>query len=74
MADGSRVVVVRTTYPVALLCTVLLVVLKLTGNCDWSWAWVLSPLWIGAAIFVGSLLLFFLLFTLWAAFLSLLDR
>jgi membrane protein YdbS with pleckstrin-like domain len=26
---------------------VVFVVLKLTGNVDWSWWWVLSPLWIG---------------------------
>ena len=31
------------------LCTVLLIVflvLKLTGNIDWSWWWVTAPLWI----------------------------
>jgi hypothetical protein len=27
--------------------TVVFVVLKLTDNIDWSWWWVLSPLWIG---------------------------
>ena len=35
------------------LSTVILVVfiiLKLTGNIDWSWWWVLSPLWIPIAI------------------------
>jgi ABC-type antimicrobial peptide transport system permease subunit len=35
------------------LCSVLLivfVVLKLTGNIDWSWVWVLSPLWIPIGI------------------------
>jgi hypothetical protein len=25
-------------------------VLKLTGNIDWSWWWVTCPLWIGVAI------------------------
>ena len=28
------------------LLTVLFVGLKLTGNVDWSWLWVLAPLWI----------------------------
>ena len=28
---------------------VAFVVLKLMGYIDWSWWWVLSPLWIGAA-------------------------
>lgn len=37
--------------------TVLLAVfltLKLTGNIDWSWWWVLGPLWIPAALVVGG--------------------
>lgn len=25
--------------------TILFVALKLTGHVDWSWIWVLSPLW-----------------------------
>ena len=29
---------------------VVFVVLKLTDNIDWSWLWVLSPLWIPAAL------------------------
>ena len=28
------------------LLTVLFVALKLTGYIDWSWWWVLSPIWI----------------------------
>lgn len=35
--------------------TIIFVVLKLTGNIDWSWWWVLSPLWI-----VGAFILFLL--------------
>ena len=37
------------------LTTVLLaifVVLKLTDNIDWSWWWVLSPVWIPVGLFV----------------------
>ena len=30
--------------------TIVFVVLKLVGVIDWSWVWVLAPLWIGAAI------------------------
>lgn len=37
------------------LLTVLFVGLKLTGVIDWSWWWVLSPLWISAGI-VGIVL------------------
>lgn len=28
------------------LLTLLFVALKLTGHITWSWAWVLSPVWI----------------------------
>jgi predicted tellurium resistance membrane protein TerC len=28
------------------LLTLLFIGLKLTGNVDWSWWWVLSPVWI----------------------------
>ena len=32
------------------LLTVLFVGLKLTDNIDWSWWWVLSPMWLPAVI------------------------
>lgn len=38
------------------LLTILFIGLKLTGHIDWSWWWVLSPLWIGV---IGLVLLFF---------------
>jgi Transmembrane Fragile-X-F protein len=44
------------------------IALKLAGVTDWSWWWVLSPLWIAAALgvlAVGALLLPFALFTLY---------
>jgi hypothetical protein len=34
------------------LLTVAFIVLKLTGVIAWSWWWVLSPLWIAAALAV----------------------
>ena len=44
--------------PTADLLLVTFVVLKLTGVIDWSWWWVLSPIWIMGAItgliFVGA--------------------
>ena len=40
---------------------VVFLVLKLTGNIDWSWWWVTSPLWIPvAAIFVLIVLILIL--------------
>lgn len=32
------------------LLTIVFITLKLTGFIDWSWWWVLSPLWITAAL------------------------
>lgn len=39
------------------LLTVLFVGLKLTNVIQWSWLWVLSPLWIPVAIAVGLILI-----------------
>lgn len=39
------------------LLTILFVGLKLTGHLDWSWWWVLSPLWI-AGLLAGVALVF----------------
>lgn len=36
---------------------VVFLVLKLTGNIDWSWWWVFSPLWIPVALLLGVLLI-----------------
>lgn len=34
------------------LLTALFIALKLTNVIDWSWVWVLSPLWIGFILWV----------------------
>ena len=34
------------------LLTVLFIGLKLTNHIAWSWWWVLSPLWIGFALWI----------------------
>lgn len=39
------------------LLTVAFIVLKLTGVIDWSWLWVLSPIWITALIAIAILLI-----------------
>ena len=44
------------------LLTVLFVGLKLTNYIDWSWWWVLSPLWIPVAIVTLGLLFFLILY------------
>ena len=37
--------------------TILFIALKLLGKIDWSWWWVLSPLWISTAIVLFILLI-----------------
>ena len=39
------------------LLTIAFIVLKLCGVIDWSWMWVLSPIWISAILVVVILLI-----------------
>lgn len=34
------------------LLAILFIALKLTGQIDWSWLWVLAPLWMPAALII----------------------
>ena len=43
------------------LLTIVFIVLKLTNVIDWSWWWVLAPLWIGFALAVLIIGLFLLI-------------
>lgn len=36
---------------------IVFIVLKLTGNIEWGWMWVLSPLWIPVALLLASILI-----------------
>lgn len=40
------------------MLTILFIGLKLTNYIDWSWIWVLSPLWIGAILGIIIFLVF----------------
>lgn len=40
------------------LLTIVFIVLKLTNYIDWSWWWVLSPLWISVGFAIFIVLLF----------------
>ncbi len=45
------------------LLTIVFIVLKLTGHINWSWVWVLAPLWGGIALVIlMALILFPLIF------------
>ena len=37
------------------LLTIVFVTLKLLGKIDWSWWWILSPIWITTALVVACL-------------------
>ncbi|MBP5457930.1 MAG: hypothetical protein J6Y37_15685 [Paludibacteraceae bacterium] len=55
--DNGRINISCGNNLLVTLLTVLFVGLKLTDNIDWSWWWVLSPLWITAVFFVAWMLL-----------------
>jgi hypothetical protein len=40
------------------LLTIVFITLKLLDKIDWSWWWVLSPIWISAGLVIAILLLF----------------
>ena len=45
----------------ATLLTVVFITLKLTDYIDWSWWWVLSPIWISIGISIAIIVLFVLI-------------
>jgi len=46
MSNGNKAK--NLSWPSLLL--VIFIILKLTKIIDWSWLWILSPLWIGVAL------------------------
>lgn len=44
------------------LLTIVFIVLKLCGVITWKWIWVLSPLWISAALVLVIFLLVFIVY------------
>lgn len=43
------------------MLTIAFIVLKLCGQIDWSWLWVLSPLWISAGLCLVCIVIYALL-------------
>jgi hypothetical protein len=56
------------------LLTVLFIALKLTHYIDWSWWWVLSPIWISILIGLGFLVVVFGGAALWVALAACMGR
>lgn len=46
------------------MLAILFIGLKLTDYVDWSWWWVLSPLWIAGGIVVVVLIVIFVIYLL----------
>lgn len=62
MSSTKEVTVFSSFFAEALL--LMFIAFKLLGVIDWSWFWVLSPLWIPLAIIAAILLLIALFFVL----------
>jgi membrane protein YdbS with pleckstrin-like domain len=62
MSNAAQNSVATSTgsWPIATILTIIFVVLKLTEVIDWSWWWVLSPLWISCALSIAVLLFIFI--------------
>lgn len=45
------------------LLTIVFIALKLTGNIDWSWWWVLSPIWISLSLVL--IIIIMILISIW---------
>ena len=54
MEMSERTVNVNYGFGPMFLLTLLLVALKITGHLDWSWLWVLAPMWLPPAILIGG--------------------
>ena len=57
---------ITITFILQIVLTILFIVGQFQGMIDWSWIWVLSPLWIPFA-FVASLVVSYLMITAMAA-------
>lgn len=44
---------IRFRFNLLLYLTVILAALKVAAVIDWSWAWILAPLWLPVAIVLG---------------------
>lgn len=51
MSKENQITIFNSGLPTLLF--IVFLVLKLTGNIDWSWWWVTSPLWLPLAIVIG---------------------
>ena len=46
---------------VGLLLGIIFIILKATGIIDWSWVWVVSPIWIEVAFYTAVIVVAFVI-------------
>ena len=42
----------KINIPIGFTLTTVFMILKLTGYINWSWVWVLAPMWVPFSLFV----------------------
>ena len=47
------------------LLAIVFIALKLSGSIEWSWLWVLAPIWGGCLVAVVLLLVFIVITSIW---------
>lgn len=50
MSNENKTVIKKQGLSFSSLLTIIFIVLKLIGVIEWSWVWVLSPLWISVGL------------------------
>lgn len=50
MSNENKTVIKKQGLSFSGLLTIIFIVLKLIGVIEWSWVWVLSPLWISVGL------------------------
>ena len=50
MSNESKTVIKKQGLSLGGVLTIIFVILKLIGVIEWSWVWVLAPLWISVCL------------------------
>ena len=61
MNDNNNKQTARTGISFTGALTLIFITLKLTNVIDWSWWWVLAPLWIPFALIIAFVIIAFIL-------------
>ena len=54
--------------------TILFIALKLLNKIDWTWWWVLSPIWISVSVVIGVIFLILVILGIIASIVYLLEK